>query len=73
MRMTTKVEVQAISWPTIWLPERQITPAFTCAAKPVPSAAAGGVEGAGSPRPAAASPMGVSALSCACASIEGDA
>ena len=24
--MTRKVEVQAISWPTSWLPERQITP-----------------------------------------------
>ena len=27
--MTRKVEVQAISWPSSWLPERQITPAFT--------------------------------------------
>ena len=34
MRMTRKVEVQAISWPSSWLPERQITPAFTCSAKP---------------------------------------
>ena len=33
MRMTRKVEVQAISWPSSWLPERQITPAFTCSAK----------------------------------------
>ena len=59
--MTRKVEIQATIWPTIWLPDFQITPVFTRAAKAgSPRAGAG----AGSAAPASG---GESASICAAA------
>ncbi len=59
MRRTRKVEVQAISWPTSWLPERQITPVFTRSAKAGSARAGTGPSSAGPGR------------CCACASMPG--
>ena len=46
MRMTRKVETQAMSWPSNWLPERHITPDFTFWAKAGSRCSSGGASSA---------------------------